>query len=53
MPNDPCRGCKIKGRCCDQGPVNRSALWAWLDGQGFECADYDPDYFHGIEGVAA
>lgn len=53
MPNDPCRGCKYQGNCCTAGLVNRLAMWAWLDEQGFECADYEADHYHGVEGCFA
>jgi len=50
MPADPCKGCKFSGKCCTQGLVNRLAIFAWLEEQGFECADYDADFYHGVEG---
>ena len=54
MPSDPCRGCKSKGNCCTQGLMNRLAIFNWIDDlSGVECADYEPDYYHGIEGVFA
>jgi hypothetical protein len=29
------------------------AVDEWLADHGFECADYTPDYYRGIEGVFA
>ena len=52
-PNEPCKGCKSLGRCCAQGLVNRLAVSEWLEDKSFECPYYEPDYYHGIEGVFA
>ena len=52
-PRDPCRNCRFAGCCDQQGLVNMLALWKWLEDRGFECADYQPEYYKGIEGVFA
>lgn len=53
MPPQPCKGCKFAGNCPAAGLVNRLAVDEWLADHGFECADYTPDYYRGIEGVFA
>lgn len=53
MPPQPCYGCRFEGNCSAAGLVNRVAVEKWLADHGFECADYDPDYYKGIEGVFA
>jgi hypothetical protein len=32
--------------------MNKLAMWEWLEGRGFVCADYDAEFYHGIEGVS-
>lgn len=53
MPPQPCRGCRFEGNCSAAGLVNRLAVDEWLADNGFECADYTPEFYHGIEGVRA
>lgn len=50
-PPQPCYGCRLAGRCVKAGLVNRLAVYEWLADQGFECEDYDPEFYQGIEGV--
>lgn len=51
MPPQPCRGCRFEGQCNVAGLVNRLAVDEWLADNGFECADYEAEFYHGIEGV--
>ncbi|MDD2367038.1 MAG: hypothetical protein PHN84_12820 [Desulfuromonadaceae bacterium] len=52
-PPVPCRGCQFAGNCTAAGLVNRLAAEEWLEDRGFECSDFTPEYFRGIEGVFA
>jgi len=51
MPPQPCHGCRWVDNCPTAGMVNRLALENWITGGDFECPDYTPAYYHGIEGV--
>lgn len=53
MPPQPCKGCRFEGCCEMAGLVNRLAVEQWLADNGFACADYSVDFYHGIEGVRA
>lgn len=53
MPPQPCKGCKWAGHCESEGLVNKLAVDEWLADHGFECADFEAEYFRGIEGVWA
>lgn len=53
MPPQPCRGCKSAGNCSAAGLVNRLAVDQWLADRGYECSDFTPDFYRGIEGVFA
>lgn len=53
MPPRPCQGCRHEGGCVVAGIVCRLALQAWVDEKAFSCPDYEPEYFHGIDGVFA
>ncbi len=53
MPPQPCRGCKFEGNCITEGLVNRLAVEKWLADHNFGCADYQDEFYHGIEGVIA
>jgi len=51
MPPQPCRGCRFDGVCPAAGLVNRLAVNEWLADHGFECSDFVPEFYHGVEGV--
>ena len=53
MPPDPCRHCSLIGSCQLRGTVNRLALKAWVEDRYYDCPDYSPQYYRGIEGVFA
>jgi hypothetical protein len=52
-PQDPCKGCKCAGNCQVAGLVARLSLEAWVKSESFNCPEYEPDYFHGVEGCYA
>lgn len=52
-PNRPCMRCRHSGACRNEGLINRLALFAWLDDNGFKCDDFEEETFQGIEGCYA
>ncbi len=53
MTPQPCKHCRFDGFCSSAGLVNRLAVEFWLADQSFECAGYQEDFYHGLEGVYA
>jgi len=51
MPPQPCHGCRFAIGCETAGLVNCLAVEFWLKDEVFGCADYTPEFHHGIEGV--
>lgn len=52
-PNQPCWKCRHSGVCKAENEINRLALWAWLEDEGFTCQEQRDDLYQGIEGVFA
>lgn len=46
----PCDSCRVK-MCIAEAVTRREALFAWVDDSSLACEDYEPDHFHGVEGV--
>lgn len=46
----PCDTCKVS-MCVAEAVTRREALFAWVADMSLGCEDYEPDYFHGVEGV--
>lgn len=44
-----CNDCKIKSRCRDRNLHSREEIFG--GGYPVECAEFQPDWFRGIEGV--
>lgn len=46
----PCDSCRVK-MCVAEAVTRREALFAWVADMSLGCEDYEPDHFHGVEGV--
>lgn len=54
MPKLPCDTCKHRGSCLFEGLIAREVIFRWLNSEQFPgCAEYRPDYYHGVEGCYA
>lgn len=47
----PCATCRYEDGCLCRGVLAREAVFAWLNGQVVACDEYQPDWYHGLEGV--
>lgn len=46
-----CPDCKRKGTCRDFNLHHRDAIFASINGYQVQCTEYQPLYYHGLEGV--
>lgn len=46
----PCDTCRVRA-CVAEAVTRREVLFAWAADMSLGCEDYEPDYFHGVEGV--
>lgn len=46
----PCDSCRVK-YCITEPVTRRESLFAWVADTSLGCEDYEPDHFHGVEGV--
>ncbi len=46
-----CPDCKRKGTCRDFNLHHREAIFASINGYDVQCTEYQPLYYHGLEGV--
>lgn len=49
----PCETCRLVAGCRNCDVMARECVFAWLAELRVECAEYSPDYYHGVEGVFA
>jgi hypothetical protein len=47
----PCDTCLDEAVCLFRNDMARRWVYAWLADEPAECNDYDPAWFHGLEGV--
>lgn len=46
----PCDTCRVKS-CIAEPVTRRESLFAWVADTSLGCEDYEPDLYHGVEGV--
>ena len=47
----PCPTCKVRHCCVARAATTRDAVFEWAYGRLLDCEDYEPDLYHGLEGV--